>query len=253
VEKIPLFLPALIVFSLTGLLSGPLFQQQSTKVACYSTVHKRGLLLPFTNLLPIPESCFSWSLGSWTRLLQLIPASPTRSLSDLACAHHNATPMSPPLRHNSPNHLNRILQHRSLYLFTNKYPSTTKKRKRKRVRKGTKTPPNHESGRASKLSKPSLLSLFSPFLRSSREEKNLTNFSSFSALVAFSPSPLPQQTQYSVWYPSAKQKTRTNPSFCLVPKRKAKNQRKERLRPLLFPEENPFVCPSVRLSGPVLP
>jgi hypothetical protein len=34
-----------------------------------------------------------------------------------------------------------------------------------------KTPPNHESGRASKLSKPSLLSLFSPFLRSSREEK----------------------------------------------------------------------------------
>jgi hypothetical protein len=108
----------------------------------------------------------------------------------------------------------------------------TKRRKRKRVRKGTKTPPNHESGRAPKLSKPSLLSLFSPFLRSSREEKNLTNFSSFSALhstialVAFSPSPLPQQTQCSVWYPSAKQKTRTNPMFCLVPKRKAKNQNK---------------------------
>jgi len=31
-----------------------------------------------------------------------------------------------------------------------------------------------------------------------------------------------------------------------APKRKAKNQRKERLRPLLFPEENPFVCPSIR-------
>jgi hypothetical protein len=31
-----------------------------------------------------------------------------------------------------------------------------------------------------------------------------------------------------------------------APKRKAKNQRKEKLRPLLFPEENPFVCPSVR-------
>jgi hypothetical protein len=78
-----------------------------------------------------------------------------------------------------------------------------------------KTPPNHESKRASKLSKPSLLSLFSPFLKSSREEKNLTNFSSFSALhsialIAFSPSPLPQQTQCYVWYPSAKQKTRTN-------------------------------------------
>ncbi len=38
-----------------------------------------------------------------------------------------------------------------------------------------------------------------------------------------------------------------------APKRKAKNQRKERLRPLLFPEENPFVCPSVRPSGPVPP
>ncbi len=124
-------------------------------------------------------------------------------------------------------------------------------KKRKRVRKGTKTPPNHESGRASKISKPSLLSLFSPFLRSSREEKNLTNFSSFSALhsialVAFSPSPLPQQTQCSVSYPSAKQKTRTNPMFCLVGKRKAKNQRKQRLRPLLFPEENPSVRPSIR-------
>ncbi len=98
--------------------------------------------------------------------------------------------------------------------FCNTGPSTTKKRKRKRVRKGTKTPPNHESRRASKLSKPSLLSLFSPFLRSSREEKNLTNFSSFSALhsialVAFSPSPLPKQTQCCVWYPSAKQKTAT--------------------------------------------
>jgi hypothetical protein len=33
-----------------------------------------------------------------------------------------------------------------------------------------------------------------------------------------------------------------------APKRKAKKQRKERLRPLLFPEENPFVCPSVRPS-----
>jgi secreted Zn-dependent insulinase-like peptidase len=31
-------------------------------------------------------------------------------------------------------------------------------------------------------------------------------------------------------------------------KRKAKNQRKERLQPLLFPEENPFVRPSVRPS-----
>jgi hypothetical protein len=31
----------------------------------------------------------------------------------------------------------------------------------------------------------------------------------------------------------------------LVPKCKAKNQRKERLRPLLFPEENPSVRPSV--------
>jgi ribosomal protein L9 len=40
-------------------------------------------------------------------------------------------------------------------------------------------------------------------------------------------------------------------------KRKAKNQRKERLRPLLFPEENPsvslFVCSFVRPAGPVLP
>ncbi len=97
--------------------------------------------------------------------------------------------------------------------FCNTGPSITKKRKRKRVRKGTKTPPYHESGRVSKLSKPFLLSLFSPFLRSSREEKNLTNFSFFSALhsialVTFSPSPLPQQTQCSIWYPSAKQKTR---------------------------------------------
>jgi hypothetical protein len=151
-----------LFFTLTSLLSKPLFQQQSTKVACYSTIHKSGLLLPFTNLLPILDSYFSWSLGSWTRLLQLIPASPTRSLSDLTCAHHKATPMSPPLRHNSPNLLTE---------FCNTGPSTTKKRKRKRVRKGTKTPPNHESGRASKLSKPSLLSLFSPFLRSSLEKK----------------------------------------------------------------------------------
>jgi hypothetical protein len=82
------------------------------------------------------------------------------------------------------------------------------------IQKKVKEPqPNHESGRASKLLRPSLLSLFSPFLRSSREEKNLTTFSSFSALhsialIAFSPSPLPQQTQCSVWYPSAKQKTK---------------------------------------------
>jgi hypothetical protein len=34
----------------------------------------------------------------------------------------------------------------------------------------------------------------------------------------------------------------------LETKRKAKKQRKERLPPLLFPEENPFVCPSVRPS-----
>ncbi len=61
-------------------------------------------------------------------------------------------------------------------------------KKRKRVRKGMKTPPNHKSGRASKLSKPSLLSLFSPFLRSSREEKNLTNFSSFLLFILLLPS-----------------------------------------------------------------
>ncbi len=39
----------------------------------------------------------------------------------------------------------------------------------------------------------------------------------------------------------------------LETKRKAKNQRKERLPPPLFPEENPFVCPSVRPPGPVPP
>jgi hypothetical protein len=94
--------------------------------------------------------------------------------------------MSPPLQHNSPNHLNKILQHRSFFLFTNKNPSTEKNEK------GADSPPNHENGRASKLSNPSLLSLFSPFLRSSSEEKNLYNFSSFSALdsialVAFLP------------------------------------------------------------------
>ncbi len=198
-------------------------------MACYSTVHKRGLLLPFTNLLPILENCFSWSLGSWMCLLQLISASPTRSLSDLACAHHNVTPMSPPLRHNSPNHLNRILQHRSLYLFINKNPSTTKKRKRKRVRKGTKTPPNHESGRASKLLKPFLLSLFFPFLRALEKKRTLLTSLLFLLFILLpsSPSPSrlfhnkpnvlfgtqaqskkPEQTQCSVWYPSAKQKTR---------------------------------------------
>ncbi len=37
----------------------------------------------------------------------------------------------------------------------------------------------------------------------------------------------------------------------LETKRKAKNQRKERLRPLLFPEENPFVCPSVRAGSAI--
>jgi hypothetical protein len=82
--------------------------------------------------------------------------------------------MSPPLQHNSPNHLNKILQHWPFFLFTNK---NQKKR-------GVDSPPNHESGGASKLSNPSSLSLFSPFLRSSREEKNLTNFSSFSALYS---------------------------------------------------------------------
>jgi hypothetical protein len=43
----------------------------------------------------------------------------------------------------------------------------------------------------------------------------------------------------------AKRKAKNQRSL-LVAKRKAKNQRKERLRPLLFPEENPFVRPSVR-------
>jgi hypothetical protein len=89
--------------------------------------------------------------------------------------------------------------------------------------------------------KPVLLHLaLKTFLRSSREEKNLTNFFFFFALHSIALA-LPQQTQCSVWYPSAKQKTRTNPMFCLVPKCKAKNQRKERLRPLFFPKENPFV------------
>jgi hypothetical protein len=74
--------------------------------------------------------------------------------------------------------------------------------------------------------KPALLHLaLKTFLRSSREEKNLTNFSSFSAFHSIALA-LPQQTQCFVWYPSAKQKTRTNPMFCLVPKRKAKNQNK---------------------------
>ncbi len=138
---------------------------------------------------------------------------------------------------------------------------------------------------SARVCKPALLHLaLRTFLRSFREEKNLTNFSSFSALHSIALA-LPQQTQCSVWYPSAKQKTRINPMFCLVPKRKAKNQRKpsakqkirgrrgsnlcsflkktrssvrpsvrrkaqnqrkERLRPLLFPEENPSVRSSVR-------
>ncbi len=155
-------------------------------MACYSTVHKRGLLLPFTILLPIPES-FLLEFGVLDAPSLTHSVLSNSFLSDLASAHNDATPMSPPLQYNSLNHLNKILQHRPFFLFTNKNPSTTKTKK-----KGVDSPPNHESGRASKLSNPFTLSLFSPFLRSSRGDKNLTNFSSFSALhsialVAFFP------------------------------------------------------------------
>jgi hypothetical protein len=54
--------------------------------------------------------------------------------SNLAGAHHDATPMSPPLQHNSPNHLNRILQHWSFFFIYKQKPEYNKKRKRKRVR-----------------------------------------------------------------------------------------------------------------------
>jgi len=61
-----------------------------------ATVHSSGLLLhspqkgtvtPLHNFAPNSTELFSWSLGSWTRLLQPTPSSPTHSWPEWTSSH----------------------------------------------------------------------------------------------------------------------------------------------------------------------